>query len=125
MLKLTRRLTVASFAAATALAATIVPAAAAPAAPAALPAVKVQKGPKWSPTAVTAAPKAFTTCTKAAADVTLANTTTKSQTVTYKGKAFGTIAPKSKAWLCEDAAAGFKFVYGLKGSKSKLTVTMS
>jgi hypothetical protein len=86
----------------------------------------VAPGPaKFHPRAITVAPKAFTTCRASAAVMIIRNKTTTSQTLTYLGKTFNTIPPSAGLYICADPPAGFKAVFNLTGSTSKLTVTFS
>ena len=93
----TRRLTITSLLGVTALGMTMIPAAASQAAPASgaslaasstasgtpKPHVTIKGSPgTFAPTAITATPKKFKTCSAKSADMTIANTTKKPKTIT-------------------------------------------
>jgi hypothetical protein len=97
----------------------------APASPAATkPAVKILRT-GFSPTAISAVPKKFTTCTQARSDMKIINRTSRPKTLTYQGSVFGTLPAHTIGFVCQFGPAGFQFVYGLQRSSSTLTVTMS
>ena len=85
--------------------------------------------PKWSPTKLTVKPKKFTKCTKAKLAWTITNKTKKTQTIQAKvgGKkqTLGKIKAGQKAGLCISGPKGAKANFFIKGSKSKLVVTLS
>jgi hypothetical protein len=143
---LTHRLAIASFIGVAALAVGVVPASAGPASDAAvgvapassagsavttLPNVnivigKISKLPTYHPNAETVAPRAFTApCTAAAAVLTITNKTAVSQTMLHNGKTFAIIPAKTVDDFCANGPAGAKATFGLTGSKSHLTVTLS
>ncbi len=139
--KLTKRLTISSLLGVTALGFTLVPAAASQATPtgsasfatlsissgSSKPTATIKGSPgTFSPTAITAAPKKFkTTCTAKKADMTFANKSKTSKTITYNGATFGILPGETKASVCQYGPSGYQFVYGISGSTSTLTVTMS
>ncbi len=143
MRPLTHRLAIASLVGVAGLALGVIPAAAdtpgasfdstpastAPVTPLVLPNVNIgQKTgfpPAYHPHALTVAPKGYTTCTAARAVFTVSNRTTATQTMTQAGKVFATIPTKEGVDVCAKGPAGATAVFGLKGSKSKLTITLS
>ena len=78
----------------------------------------------YVPHAITVAPKTFTTCTRALAVLAVVNKTTATQTMTYSGTTFATIAPSSRIYICADPAAG-TYYFKLTSSKSRLALTIS
>jgi hypothetical protein len=80
---------------------------------------------KFHPNAITVAPVTYTSCTASVAVATITNKTAKPQTLLVKGVPAGTIPAKSGVYLCAEGPAGHKFVFGLQGSTSHLTVTLS
>jgi hypothetical protein len=53
------------------------------------------------------------------------NRTNKAKTITSGSSTLGVLAAKSKGYVCQYGPAGYVFVYGIEGSTSTLTVTMS
>ena len=85
--------------------------------------------PKWSPTKLTVKPKSFTKCTKAKVAWTITNKTKKTQTVQAKvgskKETLGKLKAGQKAGLCVSGPKGAKGDFFIKGSKSKLVITLS
>jgi len=140
MSRLTRRLTISSLLGITALGMVVIPASVSQAAPttraavivtsASSPTPRVQVTIKghagtFSPTAVTATSATFTTCTKKKVDLVIHNKSKAAHTITYNGSAFVALPAHSSADVCEYGPAGYVFVYGIQGSSSTLSVTMS
>jgi hypothetical protein len=97
---------------------------------AALPNTNVKGSPaKWSPTKLRAKPHSFTTCTKAKLSFTITNRTKKTQTIQEKVGSkkvpLGTIKAGFRAGVCLKGQKGAKGSFFIKGSKSKLTVTLT
>jgi hypothetical protein len=84
---------------------------------------------KWSPTKLTVKPKNFTKCTKAKVAWTITNKTKKTQTIQAKvgskKQTLGKLKAGQKAGLCVAGKKGAKGDFFIKGSKSKLVVTLS
>lgn len=95
-----------------------------------LPNVNIQNAPAtWNPTKLTVQPKAFTTCTASKTVWTITNKTTKAQTLSYSvGSStrhlLGTLAAGRKAPICSQGAAGTVETFYIKGSSSKLKLTL-
>jgi hypothetical protein len=85
--------------------------------------------PKWSPTKLRVKPHSFTKCTRAKLAWTITNRTKKAQTIQQKvgskKETLGKIKAGGKAGLCAQGPKGAKGLFFIKGSKSKLTVTLS
>ena len=85
--------------------------------------------PKWSPTKLTVKPKTFTKCTKAKLAWTITNKTKKTQTIQQKvgskKQTLGKLKAGQKAGLCVQGPKGAKGDFFIKGSTSKLVVTLS
>jgi hypothetical protein len=97
----------------------------------ALPNVNIKGSPaKWSPTKLTVKPKKFTKCTKSKLVWTITNKTKKTQTIFEKSgsnpkEKLGSLKSGQKGGLCAQGPKGAKATFSLKGSKSKLVVTLS
>jgi hypothetical protein len=138
--RLTRRLTISSLLGVTALGMAVIPASAGQATPATgaslltssvasgtpKPHVTIKGSPgTFAPTALTAKPKKFKTCSAKAADMTIANKTKNPKTITYGSSTLGVIPANTTEDVCQYGPAGYVFVYGIQGSTSTLSVTMS
>jgi hypothetical protein len=137
--RVTRLLTISSLLGATALGTALLPASAGQAAPTvsaslapssasttvakAHATIKGSPG-TFSPKAIKAKPKPFSSCTTKLADLTIANKSKNPKTITSGGSVFGVIPASSKVNICQYGPAGYQFVYGIVGSTSALTVTM-
>ena len=96
----------------------------------ALPNANIKGSPaKWSPTKLTVKPHNFTRCTKAKLAWTITNKTKKTQTILVKvgskKQVVGKVKAGAKAGLCAEGPKGAKGLFFIKGSRSKLTVTLS
>lgn len=101
------------------------------AATAAKPGVKISGSPAaWHPASVTVKPKNFTTCTRSKVTWTITNKTKSSQTISWQvgsgaKKTLGTVAAGEEVGICSQGGSGTKETFYLKGSASKLAVTLS
>jgi hypothetical protein len=79
----------------------------------------------YRPNAETVAPVAYTKCKAATAVLTITNKTTVTQIITLDGKDFAALPANQKDDVCTDGPSGAQGVFHLKGSTSKLTITLS
>jgi hypothetical protein len=101
-----------------------------PAVTAAVPLTHIEPGtPRtWSPTALSAAPVATgSTCSATNLSFVIDNVSAAKATITFgpTHALVGTLPAKSEAAVCVTGPAGAKGVFHIKGSTSKLTVTLT
>jgi hypothetical protein len=64
-------------------------------------------------------------CTPALGALTVTNTTGRTQTIMHNGKPFGTLLPHYVGYICLWGTGSHVFGFALKGSSSRLTVTVT
>ena len=98
---------------------------------AALPNANVKGSPaRWSPTKLTVTPRNFTRCTARKIVWTITNKTARTQTIEVKTgtaprKTLGSLSAGQRVGVCAKGPAGSRAIFIIKGSRSRLAVTLA